>query len=829
MIGIVIVSHSAALADATRDLAQQMSPRHISIAVAGGTGDPDAPFGTNPMAIYEAIESVYTDEGVLVLMDLGSALLSAETAIEFLSPEQQPNVYLCEAPIVEGALAAAVQAAVGSSMEAVLAETRQVLIAKRDYLGVEDTIASADATISKDMTTVELRVPNPLGIHARPAAKIVGMIHQHAVNCSIEYQGRQVDGRSISSVMTLGAGQGDRVTFYVSGTGTAMFITALERFFDDNLGDRDSAAPAPTHAKPIRNDTPQSARVVTGIPAARGIAIARAYRLNASAIDVEATRIRDIVGEQSRLEKAVQAATNDLQGLFRDTRQKLGESEAGILQAHVLILQDPTLLTTVSETIQSQAQDAASAWWQNIKDMATRYRSLDDPYMQARAADVLDVGKRVLRKLEPDAVHAVSIPDDCILVATDLAPSETARLDPEQVHGIVTEQGGATSHSAIFARALGIPAVVGLGEVIRRIESDKTIAIDGETGQVWLDPDDATLNTLRRQQNEWQVAQREVNTYRFGRATTTDDRHIKVAANIGQAADATVAANAGADGVGLFRTELMFMNRTSAPTEQEQLHAYTQAAQAFEDKPVLVRTLDVGGDKPISYINIGREDNPFLGYRGIRYWLDTPDIARTQLRAIYRASAMHNVKMMMPMISTLTEILQVKALVHDVLGELEAENLPFNPDMEVGMMIEVPSAVFIADQLAPHVDFFSIGTNDLTQYILAADRGNAKTSGLVSPFQPAVVRAIHRVVEAAHRNQIWVGVCGEMAGQSRAVPLLLGLGIDELSMSAPAVAAVKALLRRLSYEDTSALATRILNAESAEDIEQQLDDYLSGY
>jgi phosphocarrier protein FPr len=401
-------------------------------------------------------------------------------------------------------------------------------------------------------------------------------------------------------------------------------------------------------------------------------------------------------------------------------------------------------------------------------------------------------------------------------LAADLKPSDTARLDPAKVLGICTELGGATSHSAILARALGIPAIVGLGAALEAIPDGQTIAIDGRQGRLWLQPDNEQLAKLQASRAEWLADQQRAKEASAGTAVTQDGHRIEVAANIGGPHDAPIALEFGAEGVGLFRTEFLFLDRETAPTEEEQLAAYRQVAETMAGKPLIIRTLDVGGDKPLPYIDLGEEDNPFLGWRGIRFCLDQPGIFKPQLRAILRASSGHNIKLMFPMIGALDEVVTAKKLLDVVREELMAEGLPFDEDMEVGIMIEVPSAVAIADQLAAEVDFFSIGTNDLTQYVMAADRGNAKVSGLANALQPAVLRMVQMTVQAAHAVGIWVGMCGELAGNPLATPVLVGLGLDELSMNAPAIPNVKEAIRGLTLDKAREIATNVLQCNSAE-------------
>jgi phosphocarrier protein FPr len=406
-------------------------------------------------------------------------------------------------------------------------------------------------------------------------------------------------------------------------------------------------------------------------------------------------------------------------------------------------------------------------------------------------------------------------------------------MDPRRILAICTEVGGATAHSAILARALGIPAVVGLGPAIWQLGEGQLVAVDGEQGRVWPEPGPEQLEALRRKRQEWLEGQERLKAAGLGEAATQDGRRIEIAANIGGPNDVPVAREYGAEGVGLFRTEFLFFNRDLAPTEEEQLDAYRQAAAGMEGRPLIIRTLDIGGDKPLPYVEMGEEANPFLGWRGIRFCLDRPEIFRPQLRAILRASVdadgkQTNVKIMFPMIGTLAELLAAKQVLVEIQQELRAAGLPFDEQMEVGMMIEVPSAVAIADQLAREVDFFSIGTNDLAQYVMAADRGNARVAGLANALQPAVLRMVRQTVDAGHAAGIWVGMCGELAGNALATPVLVGLGLDELSMSAPSIPAVKEQVRRLTLLQAQEMAAEVLSLNSAEVVAEYLQSNANG-
>jgi phosphocarrier protein FPr len=458
--------------------------------------------------------------------------------------------------------------------------------------------------------------------------------------------------------------------------------------------------------------------------------------------------------------------------------------------------------------------------------MAARYQVLTDPYLARRAEDILDVGQRVLRVLGGSAQDdgGPLMTEAGILVAHELRPSDLARVQPDLVLGIITELGSASDHSAILARALGLPAVTGLGPFLSQVSAGQRLALDGSNGRVWLDPAPEELQKLEQEGEAWARGRAEAKQSAQRPAVMRDGRRILVAGNINGPSDVGPALDQGAEGVGLFRSEYLFIDRVTPPDEQEQLETYRAVARQLKGRPLIVRTLDVGGDKPLPYMRGEYEANPFLGQRGLRYSLERPGLFKPQIRAILRVASEFPVKVMFPMVSTFDELVLLDALMDEACAELQEEGLPFDDDIARGIMIETPAAVISADYLARLVDFFSIGTNDLTQYIMAADRSNAAVANLASPFQPAVVRALHQVVAAAQRAGIAVSLCGELAGDPRATALLVGLGITELSMSAPAIPLVKARVRELNLQQAQVLAQELLTYESAGDIEQRLSE-----
>jgi phosphocarrier protein FPr len=825
MVGLVIVSHSARLAEGVRELAHQMTQGRVPLAIAGGIDDPENPIGTDAMKVIEAIDAVYSDDGVVILMDLGSALLSAETALDFLPDERRERVFLSKAPLVEGAMAAAVQAMVGAPVEQVLAEAESALVVKRDQLGGDWDIATpapAADIPADDARRVTLLVRNRLGLHARPAARFVTTAGRYEADVRVFNGSKAANAKSINQVAILGVRQGDEIVVTATGPDAAAALAALQALADDNFGDRDEP-PAPTPQPPTMAASQPASRedgALQGIPASPGVAVGPAALYRPRLPEVVARQVDAPAEEWRRLQEAVETARSEIDALHRRATSQVGQSEAAIFEAHLLFLEDPTTLEATRELIFGESLNAEAAWQRETAALAAAYAGMEDEYMQARAADIEDVGQRVLRRLMGVEPPSLDFAEPSILIAADLTPSDTARLDPRRVLAICTELGGATAHSAILARALGIPAVVGLGHNVWQVGDGQPIAVDGDGGVLWPEPDAAQLKAFAARRDAWQEAQRQAKVAGQAAAVTRDGVAVEIAANIGSPNDVGAALEYGAEGVGLFRTEFLFMDREQAPTEEEQYEAYLRAARQMGDRPLVIRTLDVGGDKPLPYLDLGEEANPFLGWRAIRFCLQRPDIFLPQLRAILRASCDRstplNVKIMFPMVGTVTELRAAKEMLDEARRQLRGEGTDFNEAMEVGIMIEVPSAVAVADQLAREVDFFSIGTNDLTQYVMAADRGNARVAALASALQPAVLRNVRDAAEAAHDAGIWIGMCGELAGNPLATPVLLGLGLDELSMSAPAIPAVKEAVRGLTMADARRIAGEVLACDSVE-------------
>lgn len=534
----------------------------------------------------------------------------------------------------------------------------------------------------------------------------------------------------------------------------------------------------------------------------------------------------EVAAEISRLETALVQTRNQIVEIQRRVSEAMGAKDAGIFEAHLLVLEDPTLIDEVIRAISENHLGAEYAFQQVSARYAETLGAIDDEYLRERVADMRDVTARVLANLLGRAEHPCDLrhlQSPCIVISHDLSPSTTAQLERRMVLGFATDIGSKTSHTAIMARSLQIPAVVGLRDASRLLQSGQDVLLDGFHGLLVLNPTDQTLyeyGQLVQRQSDLEVKLRVI---RDEPAVTLDGLRLILSANMERASDIEAVQASGAEGVGLFRTEFLFLNRGTLPDEDEQYDVYHRVAEALNPQPVVIRTLDLGGDKFVSQLNVPKQINPFLGWRAIRFCLQEKVIFKAQLRAILRASTTGNIKLMYPMISGLEEIRQANAILDECRDELRREGIPFDPELEVGAMIEVPSAVLIADALGHHTRFFSIGTNDLIQYCLAVDRLNERITHLYEPTHPAILRLIKITVDAAHRNNLWVGVCGEMAGDPSLVPLLVGLGVDELSAAVSVVPRIKFLIRRLKMHEARELAEYALNCDSAVEIQARCD------
>ena len=562
-----------------------------------------------------------------------------------------------------------------------------------------------------------------------------------------------------------------------------------------------------------------------GTGASPGIALGRALVIEHSELVIEKKTIENIDKEIQKLESAVKVSKEELTKVKEKALAELGEHEAEIFEAHLLVLEDPELIGSAISKIRDEKVNADYAL-NEIKEMfVAMFESMDNEYMRERAADIKDVTNRVLRHiLGIKVVDLAGLDEEVVLIAHDLTPSDTATMNKNMVLGFLTDIGGRTSHTAIMARTLEIAAVVGLNDITKKVKDGDYIVFNGDTGEVIVNPDEETKAKYASLKEEFEEYRKSLELLKGQASITTDGRHVELAGNIGSPNDVEGLIKNDAEGVGLYRTEFLYMDKEdSYPTEEEQYEAYKAVLEGMNNKPIVIRTLDIGGDKELPYFEMEAEMNPFLGYRAIRLCLDRKDIFKTQLRALYRASVHGKLRIMFPMISSLEELLDAKEVIKEVLKELDAENIAYSNDVEVGMMIEIPSAAVISDVLAKHVDFFSIGTNDLIQYTCAVDRMNQKISHLYNQFNPAVLRLIKMVIDNAHKEGKWVGMCGESAGDQRMIPILLGFGLDEFSMSPISILPARKLITSLSYADMQKFADEVLAMGTAKEIKEYVD------
>ncbi len=787
-----------------------MGGEDLALEEAGGLED--GSIGTDAERVRAAIERAMSDDGVLVLMDLGSALMSTEMAIELM--EGDGRVVMSAAPLVEGAVAAAAAARGGASLDEVRAEAQGALAMKSAQLGGDELPGGEGAAASNaGPPDAQARFPvvNAIGLHARPAALVVELAGRFDAELRLakaDGAGAPVSARSLTGLMTLAARRGDELVATAAGPQASVAVAALEELAAGGFGEgvADGAAPraaaaataparAPEPAKPAAPPPPGT--TLTGIAASTGIAAGPVRHLDRPTGPPPDREPEDADAELARLERARDEAREAIAHDRDEVSGRGGVSEAEIFNAHLALLDDDALLARTRELIGSGAT-AERAWHDAAAETATQLRSLDDPLLSARAVDVEDVGGRVVAALT-GAGPAVAL--EGVIVGDELTPRETAALDPELVKAIATARGTPTAHAAILARALGLPCVVGLGPEVLAIPDGTPVLLDGDRGTVLVAPDERVEAEARERAAQATARRSVAREHASEPAVMRDGTVIEVAANIGGSGEAARAVELGADGVGLLRTEFLFLERPEIPSEDEQVRTLAAIAAELGDRPLIVRTLDVGADKPLQAVPMESEANPFLGRRGLRLGLERPELLEVQLRAICRVASERPLRMMFPMVAAVSEL--DAAL--EVLDRARADT-GGNAQLEVGIMVEVPAAALLAEQFAERVDFFSVGTNDLTQYTMAAERGNEHVAGLLSGPQPAVLRLIRDTAAGAAAHSRWVGVCGELAGDPAAAVLLVGLGVRELSMAAPLIAEVKQTLRTLTLEQAGAAA-----------------------
>ncbi|HDM4035975.1 TPA: phosphoenolpyruvate--protein phosphotransferase [Staphylococcus aureus] len=569
-------------------------------------------------------------------------------------------------------------------------------------------------------------------------------------------------------------------------------------------------------------------KLIKGIAASDGVAIAKAYLLVEPDLTFDKNeKVTDVEGEVAKFNSAIEASKVELTKIRNNAEVQLGADKAAIFDAHLLVLDDPELIQPIQDKIKNENANAATALTDVTTQFVTIFESMDNEYMKERAADIRDVSKRVLSHiLGVELPNPSMIDESVVIVGNDLTPSDTAQLNKEFVQGFATNIGGRTSHSAIMSRSLEIPAIVGTKSITQEVKQGDMIIVDGLNGDVIVNPTEDELIAYQDKRERYFADKKELQKLRDADTVTVDGVHAELAANIGTPNDLPGVIENGAQGIGLYRTEFLYMGRDQMPTEEEQFEAYKEVLEAMGGKRVVVRTLDIGGDKELSYLNLPEEMNPFLGYRAIRLCLAQQDIFRPQLRALLRASVYGKLNIMFPMVATINEFREAKAILLEEKENLKNEGHDISDDIELGIMVEIPATAALADVFAKEVDFFSIGTNDLIQYTLAADRMSERVSYLYQPYNPSILRLVKQVIEASHKEGKWTGMCGEMAGDETAIPLLLGLGLDEFSMSATSILKARRQINGLSKNEMTELANRAVDCATQEGVIELVNNYV---
>jgi phosphocarrier protein FPr len=834
MVGIVLVSHSRLLAQGLKTLVQAMTGVKLPLAVAAGVGKDRAELGTDATEIAEAIGSVMCEEGVLVLMDMGSAILSAETALDLIDPSLRHRVRLCSGPFLEGAVAAGVTANLGVGLSQVAFEAEHSLHQKLAHFEKEP---EAPATTSAPLVPAGIApnvlpaaswvfvVKNAHGLHARPSARLIQESARFKADVTVEnVTGRKgpVSARSLSALASLEVRQGQEMRVTATGPDAQKALTAIRVLVESGLGDHvavestgKAAASLPGRAQPV----------------AEGIALGPMLFQTDQRVAVAQHPAAAPELEVKRLHAALATARSSLMQQRQRAERFMGADNADIFAAQAMLLDDPALRQRAQDLITHHQASAAWAWHEAFQEVAARFRAFTDEYMRQRATDIDDIGRRVLLELGVQTQSDLPLNHQGVLVVDDLTPSQASQLQGSLVAGVICLDGGATSHSAILLRAFGLPCIAQARPMLVDVARERKaarVAFDGGTGEIWIDPDEHQMADLIARREHWKAHRLRQLRVANQPAVTTDGHVVEVLANVAQLADAEAAVRHGAEGVGLLRTEFLFLRRAAAPTEEEQVAALAPIAQLSDGRPLVIRTLDAGGDKELTYLGMPPEANPFLGVRGLRVCLRQPALFRTQLRALLRVGVNRQLRVMFPMVSDPTELQEAIAQMELAHDSLVADRIPHLWPVITGIMVEVPSAAIMADDLARHCDFFSIGTNDLTQYTMAADRGNAELGAFQDALHPAVLLLIQRIVEAAHRHGKRVAVCGEAAGDVPSALVFVGLGVDELSVTPRSIPAIKAAMRSTSLKGLQDLAKEATRLTSAVAVRQQASRFGEG-
>ncbi|SIN99221.1 phosphoenolpyruvate--protein phosphotransferase [Halodesulfovibrio marinisediminis] len=815
MVGIVLVSHSNLLVAGVLEVTEQMTKGTVPVFVACGTGDEENPIGTDPMRIHEAIVEAQQGDGVIVLMDFGSALLSTEAAVELLPEEEQGKVFLSPAPFVEGALAAVVQSAAGASVETILKEIASIMPTKSKQLGIEVRIPTAQKDENmppskEESEEISLVVPNHLGLHARPAARIAGTVGGYSSNVWLIRGSDSADARSLNQITMLTVQKGDVIQFRAVGADAKDVLKALQALANVNFGDVD---------KPdfrLRGERMPEG----GIAAAPGSALGSVVWYRPTLPIVERKIVSDAEREMVRLAEAIAMARIELADLEHQASGNVETAEeAEFFALHSMLLDDPYITCSAHDYITKAKYNAEAAWAETIEKTMERYRTLQNEYVRGRVVDVLDVGSRVLRALTGEEFCGPKVENPAILIANDLGASDMANLDTKNVLGIVTQEGGAASHVAVFSRTLRIPAVVGVKRLISSLQDGDVIGLNGATGEVWISPDAGEQEKLTALRSQWDVHLQEVRKKAVEPAITRDGKSVRVEVNVKNVDEIPVALEAGADGIGILRTEYLYLNRDSAPSSEEQYQEYKRAAEMLNGEPLVVSTADLGGDIILPYMEKSPvERNVAFDRRGVRFSLAHRDLFVQQIKALIRLAAEYPIKVLVPMVSHLTELREVYGVFNEARVMLKKESIPAAPNVDLGVVIEVPASVFLADQLAREADFFVLGGDDLARYVMVFDVKNSVLGTEFTQLHPAILRIMRDIIRLAHESGIPVSVGGGITSNLQAVFVLVGLGIDSLAVSPTSLEQTKEMIRTIVTSEAKEVALEAMDLPDAESV-----------
>jgi dihydroxyacetone kinase phosphotransfer subunit len=824
MLGLLLVSHSRALAEAAVDLIRRTVSDTLPIAAAGGVGETHSEIGTDVIDIQQGIESVAQPDGVLVLMDLGSAILSAEMAKDLLDEPIKSNVRLCSGPLVEGGIAAAVQIQAGSTAEDVVSAAQRSLLPKQDQLGESVDVTERSGALVAPTESFQAVLENVYGLHLRPVAALIRSLGPDAKSVQIENvtgQRGPVIAASLVDIARLQGKKGDTIRFLLSGPNTAHVKRELEKFLEQLQ--HEDAHPQPIAAKDGSvNQEP--------IPVSPGLALGRVRFDDQADISIPDTRPNtpeEIETECRRLTEATIVAQQHVSQRVAKFRSSLDPADLAILEAQQLILSDQTLVARAQERIRSKPANAAAAWYQTLIEVADDQAGAGDDYLRQRAVDFREAATAVVQQLIGKTDPFADVSEDSILVCQELTPTLIDQIQSARIVGAIQLGGGSLSHGAILARSLGLPAVGNAARLEPVLRSARLVAIDGSNGQLLVDPAPEVVQEWRERQKQTQELHEKAVQLSQVPAVSADNVQFLIAANAGKRRDVELALHNGADGIGLFRSEFLFDAFQTLPSEEEQLAAYRDALDPILADPrrkfsssqppqsagsnadqlasteffVTLRLLDIGGDKPLPFLSPGKESNPFLGVRGLRLLLRNPEFFGSHLCAILRLAQTFAVKLLVPMVTSVAEILQLKQHLQTAHDSLKTRDVPHRWPVEVGIMIETPAAAVAFDQMIEHLDFASIGTNDLTQYVLSAERGNPQLEEFADSLHPAVLRLCQQVISLANQRNFPISICGEIASDPVAVPLLAGLGLRVFSVASTAVPIIKETIRTLSLSE----------------------------